>query len=165
MQGAAAHIFPHASIMTAYGMTEAASSITFLTLRPYPEPQLQLPSSSCPASHSSAAGPAGGVCVGWPAPGVQVRIEASVEDQSADATTSTEARSSSSATATTSNGSPGSSSTSAGSSKWSNGTFSGVGEVLVRGPNVMSRYWATTEATSLVSDVSGEQQNELLRLS
>uniref|UniRef100_A0A0E0KG82 4-coumarate--CoA ligase n=1 Tax=Oryza punctata TaxID=4537 RepID=A0A0E0KG82_ORYPU len=61
----ASRLFPHATIFSAYGMTEACSSLTFMVLnRPkFQEPKDQLGSS------------AEGVCVGKPAPHIVIRID------------------------------------------------------------------------------------------
>uniref|UniRef100_J3MQ36 AMP-dependent synthetase/ligase domain-containing protein n=2 Tax=Oryza brachyantha TaxID=4533 RepID=J3MQ36_ORYBR len=61
----ASHLFPHATIFSAYGMTESCSSLTFMVLtRPkFQEPKDQLDSSS------------EGVCVGKPAPHIEIRID------------------------------------------------------------------------------------------
>ncbi|GBF96919.1 hypothetical protein Rsub_08999 [Raphidocelis subcapitata] len=112
--GLVVRLFPNAVVSTAYGMTEAASSITFL----------------CPAART-AAEPGGssnsapsGVCVGAPAPGVQVAIAAPTADGP--------------------NGLCGErplplSASSPGPSP--------VGEVLTRGPHVMAGYWQDPEQT------------------
>ncbi|RCV30202.1 hypothetical protein SETIT_6G075200v2 [Setaria italica] len=60
----ASQLFPHAAIFSAYGMTEACSSLTFMVLN---NPKLLEPKNQ-PGSHS------GGVCVGKPAPHVEIQI-------------------------------------------------------------------------------------------
>jgi len=60
----ASQLFPRAAIFSAYGMTEACSSLTFMALN---VPKLQEPNNQ-PGSHY------GGVCVGKPAPHVEIRI-------------------------------------------------------------------------------------------
>ncbi|CAL5004246.1 unnamed protein product [Urochloa decumbens] len=60
----ASQLFPDAAIFSAYGMTEACSSLTFMALN---KPKLQEPKNK-PGSHS------GGVCVGKPAPHVDIQI-------------------------------------------------------------------------------------------
>ncbi|CAL5009876.1 unnamed protein product [Urochloa decumbens] len=60
----ASQLFPHAAIFSAYGMTEACSSLTFMALN---NPKLQEPKNK-PGSHSA------GVCVGKPAPHVEIQI-------------------------------------------------------------------------------------------
>ncbi|KAF8056856.1 AAE14 [Scenedesmus sp. PABB004] len=64
-RGAAA-LFPAAELLTAYGMTECSSSLTFI---PLAEQQ------AAGAARGSGAGGGAGVCVGWPAPGVCVRVD------------------------------------------------------------------------------------------
>nr|CAB3482042.1 unnamed protein product [Digitaria exilis] len=60
----ASRLFPRVAIFSAYGMTEACSSLTFMALN---KPKLQEPKNQ-PGSHS------GGVCVGKPAPHVEIQI-------------------------------------------------------------------------------------------
>ncbi|TVU43493.1 hypothetical protein EJB05_09969, partial [Eragrostis curvula] len=60
----ACQLFPRAAIFSAYGMTEACSSLTFMALN---KPKLQEPNSQA-GSHY------GGVCVGKPAPHVEIQI-------------------------------------------------------------------------------------------
>ncbi|XP_062196617.1 2-succinylbenzoate--CoA ligase, chloroplastic/peroxisomal [Phragmites australis] len=60
----ASQLFPHAAIFSAYGMTEACSSLTFMALN---KPKLQ--------EHKNQPGSyCGGVCVGKPAPHIEIRI-------------------------------------------------------------------------------------------
>jgi len=59
----ASQLFPRAAIFSAYGMTEACSSLTFMALN---KPKLQEPNQ--PGNHS------GGICVGKPAPHVEIEI-------------------------------------------------------------------------------------------
>lgn len=74
-------LFPCATFMTAYGMTEACSSITFRPMRQALEPHLLRPSpqhsvarQSAAESRSGTAAPAMGVCVGQPPPGIEVAV-------------------------------------------------------------------------------------------
>ncbi|KAL6659501.1 hypothetical protein ACP70R_003541 [Stipagrostis hirtigluma subsp. patula] len=60
----ASQLFPYAAIFSAYGMTEACSSLTFMALN---KPKLEEHKNQ-PGSHS------GGVCVGKPAPHVEIKI-------------------------------------------------------------------------------------------
>lgn len=86
-----ARLMPNACIQAAYGLTEAASSVTFSTLVVPPHlAELQRPraplcgstahsASSWPRSdsHSTESPPAGAgasQCVGYPAPGVRIRL-------------------------------------------------------------------------------------------
>ncbi|KAK3120949.1 hypothetical protein QOZ80_8BG0643850 [Eleusine coracana subsp. coracana] len=57
-------LFPHAAIFSAYGMTEACSSLTFMALN---KPKLQEPNNQAGSYY-------GGVCVGKPAPHVEIQI-------------------------------------------------------------------------------------------
>lgn len=127
-------LFPNATLMTAYGMTEACSSITFDTLtapggRCVAPPvhhgssssstgnQPGAPPPQMHGSQSTGSASAGlGVCLGTPAPGVEVRIDAA----SADAASLLDERQRSHASA---------------------GPASPAGEVLTRGPHLMSGYW------------------------
>ncbi|KAL5220279.1 hypothetical protein ABZP36_024992 [Zizania latifolia] len=61
----ASHLFPHATIFLAYGMTEACSSLTFMALN---KPKFQEPKDQLGSY-------AGGVCVGKPAPHIEIRID------------------------------------------------------------------------------------------
>ncbi|KAG2444733.1 hypothetical protein HXX76_001477 [Chlamydomonas incerta] len=91
LQDAVSRTFPAAHLLSAYGMTEACSSMTFRHLRgpahsaaaaagwqPPQQLQLWVPPVVIGESGRPAGGPAppgaGAVCVGWPAPGVQVRV-------------------------------------------------------------------------------------------
>lgn len=65
---AASQSFPRAAIFSAYGMTEACSSLTFMALT---TPKLQEPE---PEPETQPCGHHGGVCVGKPAPHVEIRI-------------------------------------------------------------------------------------------
>ncbi|XP_066326121.1 2-succinylbenzoate--CoA ligase, chloroplastic/peroxisomal-like [Miscanthus floridulus] len=60
----ASQLFPHAAIFSAYGMTEACSSLTFMALN---IPKLQKPKNQLGSHH-------GGICVGKPAPHVEIQI-------------------------------------------------------------------------------------------
>lgn len=60
----ASHLFPRAAVFSAYGMTEACSSLTFMALN---KPQLQEPKDQLGTNSQ-------GVCVGKPAPHVEIRI-------------------------------------------------------------------------------------------
>lgn len=121
-------LFPNAVISSAYGMTEAASSITFMVpaiMQGEEQGSLDT-SSSSGVGHISSDCALGGVCVGLPAPGVQIAIAA--EDD-----------------ASPSGGSG------VGGSSSSTEAGPRVGEVLTRGPHVMSGYWEDPEQTMKVS--------------
>ncbi|KAH6827312.1 acyl-activating enzyme 14 [Perilla frutescens var. hirtella] len=78
----ATKIFPRATIMSAYGMTEACSSLTFMTLYDPTEESRRcrrLPSCDVERSNLSRGG---GVCVGKPAPHVELKLRV---DDSCDA--------------------------------------------------------------------------------
>lgn len=96
-----ARLMPNACIQTAYGLTEAASSITFSTLVvPAHLAEAQRPGASpggSPAhsasawssrdSHSTESPPAGAGashCVGFPAPGVRIRLLRVAGDEADD---------------------------------------------------------------------------------
>ncbi|KAI4972621.1 hypothetical protein ZWY2020_003546 [Hordeum vulgare] len=61
----ASHLFFNAAIISAYGMTEACSSLTFM---PINNPELQ-------ETKNQLSNQSGGVCVGKPAPHVEIRID------------------------------------------------------------------------------------------
>ena len=126
-------LFPSALVASAYGMTEAASSITFLA------PALAL--DGAPAGPQP--GEPGGVCVGAPAPGVQVAICPMVQEGEAEASSGPFNHSSSSdrrdGCSSSSSSSPSSSSSATASIV--------VGEVLTAGPHVMARYWRDAAQT------------------
>lgn len=76
----AVKIFPRATIMSAYGMTEACSSLTFMTLYdPKNESRRCSSQPSCDAEIMNVSS-RGGVCVGKPAPHVAIKL--SVEESS-----------------------------------------------------------------------------------
>ncbi|EFJ43456.1 hypothetical protein VOLCADRAFT_41779, partial [Volvox carteri f. nagariensis] len=78
LQDAICRTFPGADLLSAYGMTEACSSMTFRHLSSAASVS---PSGTPPA----AAAATSAVCVGWPAPGVQIRIRIRTEAAAADA--------------------------------------------------------------------------------
>ncbi|KAF3586619.1 hypothetical protein F2Q69_00028513, partial [Brassica cretica] len=65
----AAKIFPRAKIISAYGMTEACSSLTFMTLY---DPTTQ---ESCKVTYPLVSRPKQGTCVGKPAPHIELRVK------------------------------------------------------------------------------------------
>ncbi|KAF6263257.1 hypothetical protein COO60DRAFT_1267638 [Scenedesmus sp. NREL 46B-D3] len=69
LQQAVTALLPDAQLFTAYGMTEGSSSITFISL---PQQQQLM---AAAAAGGVAAAAAAGVCVGWPAPGIAVKIQ------------------------------------------------------------------------------------------
>ncbi|XP_039140908.1 2-succinylbenzoate--CoA ligase, chloroplastic/peroxisomal-like isoform X2 [Dioscorea cayenensis subsp. rotundata] len=76
----AIHVFPHAKIVSAYGMTECCSSLTFITLpNPNCEKSRILTSDNHNLKSDHIYQQPGGVCVGKAAPHVEIRI--STNDQ------------------------------------------------------------------------------------
>ncbi|XP_072968598.1 2-succinylbenzoate--CoA ligase, chloroplastic/peroxisomal [Typha angustifolia] len=74
-------LFPHAAIVSAYGMTEACSSLTFMTLRnPRVEKSGELLPNKCVAESELHCQQQGGVCVGKAAPHIELRISGSHND-------------------------------------------------------------------------------------
>ncbi|KZV46273.1 2-succinylbenzoate--CoA ligase, chloroplastic/peroxisomal-like [Dorcoceras hygrometricum] len=68
----ATKIFPRATILSAYGMTEACSSLTFMTLR---DPTQESSEHQRPKdAKSSSLSAQGGVCVGKPAPHIELKV-------------------------------------------------------------------------------------------
>ncbi|GFR39868.1 hypothetical protein Agub_g368 [Astrephomene gubernaculifera] len=172
LQEAVARTFPRADLTSAYGMTEACSSMTFAHLRRAGSSSAASTATATAASAASAAptsaslpgqhpstaqlgrrpvcfAPPGAVFVGWPAPGVQIRIGRSTPGDASDAPAAS-ARERSSA---------------AGEEKDGEGVATGlrsmgggvegcrdvsyeVGEVQTRGPHVMLGYWRDTQATA-----------------
>ncbi|PKA48538.1 2-succinylbenzoate--CoA ligase, chloroplastic/peroxisomal [Apostasia shenzhenica] len=65
-------VFPNAKIISAYGMTEACSSLTFLTL--YDPMQQRRAISSSEKINSNSLEKNGGICVGKPAPHIELQI-------------------------------------------------------------------------------------------
>ncbi|KAL0310505.1 UNVERIFIED_CONTAM: 2-succinylbenzoate--CoA ligase, chloroplastic/peroxisomal [Sesamum angustifolium] len=69
----ATKIFPRATLLSAYGMTEACSSLTFMTLYdPAKDSRFQQPHDVKKSNLSRE----GGVCVGKPAPHIELRVSA-----------------------------------------------------------------------------------------
>lgn len=139
MQESVNRLFQAATISTAYGMTEAASSITFHVLHTQQPSvrQHQVDGQSACQTRNGI-----GVCVGWPAPGVQVSIDAHSVD------------SFSGSTSTSSKYNPPSDqlqSSSGNSTDTPVGAATAIGEVLTRGPHVMTGYWQDPDATAKVS--------------
>ncbi|KAJ6980495.1 2-succinylbenzoate--CoA ligase [Populus alba x Populus x berolinensis] len=72
----ATELFPKAKLLSAYGMTEACSSLTFMTLH---DPTLQTPAQTLQAvdkTKFSSVHQPHGVCVGKPPPHVELKISA-----------------------------------------------------------------------------------------
>ncbi|MEW5304347.1 MAG: hypothetical protein WDW38_011016 [Sanguina aurantia] len=124
-----AALFPNADLWSAYGMTEACSSITFKLLH---QPGISLPSSThSPSDKATAARYPGAVCVGKPAAGLQVAVMMS-------------------RTSTADNGKGFS-----GVTGSSCADVEVVGDVLTRGPHVLLGYWGDAAATEQVLSPDG----------
>ena len=130
LQRGLAALCPAATVHTAYGMTEGASSLTFATLW---GPGVASASASSGGGGrggggggSSAASPPGGVFVGRPPPGIELAVYQPPADAAAPA-----------------GGSPTGGSGSSGSIR-----LAGEGEVLTRGPHTMLGYWDDDDATA-----------------
>ncbi|CAN4081966.1 unnamed protein product [Withania somnifera] len=67
----ATELFPRAKLLSAYGMTEACSSMTFMTLY---DPVRESYSQHSNANSSNLAHKPDGICVGKPAPHIEIRI-------------------------------------------------------------------------------------------
>lgn len=143
LQRGLAALCPAATVHTAYGMTEGASSLTFLTLwgpsrgatggaAGPADPQASAPAmggateaAAAALGHQQAGRPVGGVCVGRPPPGIELAIyqPPAGEPQLHAA---------------------------AGGGGDSRGRvlLAGEGEVVTRGPHVMLGYWDDEDATA-----------------
>lgn len=148
-QGLAA-LCPAATVHTAYGMTEGASSLTFHTLwgpslrvsdsaaaEPADQPAAASAASAGAATAAAelqqqqqAGGPAGGVYVGKPPPGIELAIYQPPAGELA-----------------TLSGAGGLAGGGGGSGRI---LLAGEGEVVTRGPHVMLGYWDEEEATAAV---------------
>jgi acyl-activating enzyme 14 len=119
LQRGLAALCPAATVHTAYGMTEGASSLTFATL--WGPGQAGPPPEDVCTPASDDGGPAGGVPVGRPPPGIELAVLRA----------------------------PGGA-VGGGGTGSSTGSVSldGQGEVLTRGPHVMLGYWDDDDATA-----------------
>ncbi|PRW57638.1 2-succinylbenzoate-- chloroplastic peroxisomal [Chlorella sorokiniana] len=129
LQSGLAALCPAATVHTAYGMTECASSLTFATLWGPGGAGLtnSAGSGSGGAGGSQPAGPAGGVFVGKPPPGIELAIYLPPAGDAAEA------------------GSGGGSGSGGGGGRV---LLAGEGEVLTRGPHTMLGYWDDDDATA-----------------
>jgi acyl-activating enzyme 14 len=142
LQQAVTALFPNAQLSTAYGMTEGSSSITFISL---PQQQQLM---AAAAAGGAAAAAAAGVCVGWPAPGIAVKIQpaaaaAAGPDQQQQQHLLFSGSSGGSSSVTSNIQQQQQQQQQAPSS-----FLRSVGEVCTRGPHVMQRYWAAPDATA-----------------
>jgi acyl-activating enzyme 14 len=134
LQQAVMVLFPNAQLSTAYGMTEGSSSITFISL---PQQQQLM---TAAAAGGAAAAAAAGVCVGWPAPGIAVKIHTTAAAGSDDQQQQQQMLFSKSSSVTSNiqqqqlvpQASP----------------LHVVGEVCTRGSHVMQLYWQAPAATA-----------------
>lgn len=131
---------PNAAVHTAYGMTEACSSMTFQTLW---GPGSPAGAESAPTSAAQAGrGPTsrhshGGVSVGSAPPGIELAVYHPPQGVG-----------SATAGATTTAAGPAVAGAAAGSSiGWGRVVYEGEGEVVTRGPHVMLGYWEDEAAT------------------
>eukprot|EP00878_Enallax_costatus_P041079 GHUV01047542.1.p1 GENE.GHUV01047542.1~~GHUV01047542.1.p1 ORF type:complete len:211 (+),score=89.86 GHUV01047542.1:96-635(+) len=132
LQAAVAALFPNALLYTAYGMTEASSSITFITLHEQQRRQAA----------------AAGVCVGWPAPGIAVRTDPTaleqqqqvIQSSSSCSTFGNQQRPHQMQQQRLADHSTSNSSSSKGPT---------AGEVCTHGPHLMSGYWAQPDVTNV----------------
>lgn len=124
LQAAVAQLFPNAHLSTAYGMTEGSSSITFITLHGQQR-------------RMASAAAAAGVCVGWPGPGIAVRIDpAGVEQQHP--------------LPLPSSSNSGSNNIQSNKQQQQQASMqqTPLGEVCTCGPHVMQGYWQAADATA-----------------
>ncbi|KDP27034.1 hypothetical protein JCGZ_20969 [Jatropha curcas] len=63
--------FPRAKLLSAYGMTESCSSLTFMT---HYDPRIKIPGQTYSKRKSNSVNQLQGVCVGKPAPHVELKI-------------------------------------------------------------------------------------------
>lgn len=126
-----AALCPAATVHTAYGMTECASSLTFTTIWSPASPSASGSLVASPISSSSAAGAnaaaqdlPGGVYVGRPPPGIELAVYRPPGGTVAGAAGG------------------------ASGARLGGVQHSGEGEVLTRGPHVMLGYWDDDEATA-----------------
>mmetsp|Transcript_17108 Transcript_17108/g.51177 ORF Transcript_17108/g.51177 Transcript_17108/m.51177 type:complete len:379 (-) Transcript_17108:81-1217(-) len=69
-------MFPSARVVLSYAMTEACSSMTFLTLaQPQPDYELSSPAHVEVARAVPEQVPAAAICVGWPAAGIEIAVQ------------------------------------------------------------------------------------------
>ncbi|KAL4430592.1 hypothetical protein ABPG77_005832 [Micractinium sp. CCAP 211/92] len=139
LQRGLAALCPAATVHTAYGMTEGASSLTFHTLwgpavgGSAAAPDGTQVAASSPAEPSGEerqqGGPAGGVYVGRPPPGIELAV---YQPPAGELQPLTEA----------------SGHGSGGGSSGGRILLSGEGEIVMRGPHVMLGYWDDEEATA-----------------
>lgn len=139
LQRGLAALCPAATVHTAYGMTEGASSLTFHTLwGPAVGGSAAAPDGTQVAASSPAepsvedrqqGGPAGGVYVGRPPPGIELAV---YQPPAGELQPLSEA----------------SGHGSGGGSSGGRILLSGEGEIVMRGPHVMLGYWDDEEATA-----------------
>ncbi|CAI7838673.1 unnamed protein product, partial [Closterium sp. NIES-54] len=149
-------LFPCARLMLAYGMTEAASSITFAMLRDPAEAEMagaereaaETGAPSAPTASASAC------CVGFPAPHVQVSIAPLPPDDPHPPPPPPRLDPHSSLPHQHSH-SPLNYPALQSSQPSAHKSCPVVGEVLTRGPHVMSGYWGRPDETAAVLSPDG----------
>ena len=161
LQRAVAALFPHAILQTAYGMTEASSSVTFVSVQEQQQLMAAATTAATAAAAAAADGAEGygssgrsvyavGVCVGRPGPGIAVRIDLSALPSSSSSSSSSQHHQQHhrlQQQQLQQQGEEG-----AGPAAAKAGV---VGEVCTRGPHVMLGYWRDAQATSKALSASG----------
>ena len=156
VQAGLAALCPAATVHTAYGMTEGASSLTFHTLwgprRSGAAVRAMQPAAAAAAAAAPPAGLPGGVYVGRPPPGIELAIyeppggQPASDDSGAASSSGGGGGGGSRRVLASVRGSP------SGAAPVASGggrvRLCGEGEVLTRGPHLMLGYWDDEDATA-----------------